>query len=88
MLVDESTKFQDIVQLDTYDSYYNLTLKTVGTLTRASKHRTTPKFPAKIDDNLVDFLKILKFARLSREKHDKLFGGDIRKSIVPTREGK
>ena len=49
-----SQEFQhngDILQIDFYDSYYNLTLKTLSALEWVSRHCKTPKFIAKIDDD-------------------------------------
>ena len=50
-LIEESLVHRDILQIDFYDSYYNLTLKTLSALEWVSRHCKTPKFIAKIDDD-------------------------------------
>ena len=72
-----------------YDSYYNLTLKTLAMLNWASRYCTEPKFLAKIDDdNIVNFDNILHFAEASLENYTRFIGGSYRTEAEATDKGK
>ena len=66
-LEQESDKHQDILQVDTYDSYYNLSLKTIGMLNWVKDHCQSTAFVAKIDDDMMAGIpNIVKFAEIGR----------------------
>lgn len=89
MILEESAQTQDLVQLDMYDAYYNLTLKSLGMLDWASTHCKTAKYVAKVDDdNVVNFPNILKAANDASKKYEKFTLGSYRKGGHPSKGGK
>ena len=88
-IVEESAQTADIVQLDMFDAYYNLTLKTLGMLQWAADHCKSAKYIAKVDDdNLVNFPNILKAADSAKSKHEKFILGSYRAGGHPAKGGK
>ncbi|KAF6022152.1 hypothetical protein EB796_019535 [Bugula neritina] len=83
-IISESQRLNDIVQIDMIDSYYNLTLKTIGMFIWASNYCKTVKYVAKIDDdNMVNLPNILHSLEVYSHKHTSFISGSLRVGTVP-----
>ena len=88
-LEQESDKHQDILQVDMYDSYYNLSLKTIGMLNWVKDHCQSTAFVAKIDDDMMAGIpNIVKFAEKTIQSYDKFIAGSYRANGSPNPGGK
>ena len=85
----ELDKNRDVLQVDMYDSYYNLSLKTIGMLNWVKDQCQSAVFVAKIDDDMMASIpNLLKFAEKTVKTHIKFIAGDRREGGVPHKEGK
>lgn len=88
-IVEESNRYNDVVQLDIHDGYYNLSVKTLGILTWVKDHCSSPKYIAKIDeDNLVYLGRILTALNRFYTTDYKFIAGSYRPIKQPDQGGK
>ncbi|CAH8830923.1 unnamed protein product [Trichobilharzia szidati] len=86
----ESKQYQDILQFDFVESYYNLTRKLIGTIQYATFHCFTSKFIVLIDhDFIVNPVNLAKFLlNISDAQYPRYVAGHVIKNAKPFRTNK
>ncbi|XP_021355404.1 lactosylceramide 1,3-N-acetyl-beta-D-glucosaminyltransferase-like [Mizuhopecten yessoensis] len=84
----ESMKYKDVLLMDYIDSYYNLTLKTIGNINWAAAHCSMADFVVLIDDDIymATDLLIQHLQDIPKTESERLYLGNVRSESLPVRK--